>query len=190
MGYVDAAFELAMQLESKAVPLPETIFVAAGTCGTVAGLVLGLKLADVRTRIIGVQVAPGMFSNPKTVLNLARKTLRLIRHHDSTVPDVKLNLEDISFEKGHLGKGYGYPTDAGESAMKLMADAEGIQLDQTYTAKTFGALLESVKNSSTNGPVLFWHTFNSIDLSQKISEVYPNSLPMKLRSYFEGKSLT
>jgi len=189
LGYVDAALELTMQLESNALPLPETIFVAAGTCGTVAGLVLGMKLAHVKTRIIGVQVAPGMFSNPKTALNLARKTLRLMRHHASTVPDVKLNLEDISFEKGHLGKGYGYPTDAGKSAMKLMADAEGIQLDQTYTAKTFGAFLESAKNSSTNGPVLFWHTFNSIDLSQKISGVYPSSLPVKLRSYFEDKSM-
>jgi D-cysteine desulfhydrase len=190
LGYVDAALELAMQLKSKALPSPEAIFVTAGTCGTVAGLLLGLKFADVKTRIIGVQVAAGMFSNPKTVLNLANKTLRLMRRHDSKVPDVKLNLDDITFEKSHLGEGYGYQTELGKFAMKLMADAEGIQLDQTYTAKTFGALLESVKNSSTNGPVLFWHTFNSIDLSQKISEVDPNSLPIKLRSYFEGKSVT
>lgn len=190
LGYVDAALELVMQLESKAMPMPESIFVAAGTCGTVAGLLLGMKLANVKTRIIGVQVAPNMFSNPKTVLNLARKTLKFMRRHDPTVPEVKLNLEDISFEKGHFGKGYGYPTEAGKSAMRLIADTEGIQLDLTYTAKTFGALLEHVKDSSTNGPVLFWHTFNSADLSPKLLGVEPTSLPKELSSYFGGKSVT
>jgi len=189
LGYVNAALELSMQLESKVAPLPEAIFVTAGTCGTAAGLALGLSLAGVKTRIICVQVAPSMFSNPKTVLNLAHKTLKLMRNHDPAVPDVKLTLEDISFERKFLGRGYGHPTQVGSSAMKLMVDAEGIQLDLTYTAKTFGALLEYAKAGLMKGPVLFWHTFNSVDLSSGARQIAPDLLPEKFRPYFMGESL-
>jgi len=186
LGYVDAALELAIQVESKIVPLPEAIFVAAGTCGTIAGLLVGLRLAGVKSRLVGVQVAPGMVSNPRSVLNLGRKTLKLMQRSDRNVPDVKLSYDDIIFEKNHLGKGYGYPTEAGRSAMALMTDLEGIHVDLTYTAKTLGALLEHSKESSTNGPLLFWHTFNSVDLLPKAKEVHVNLIEKKFRTYFEN----
>jgi D-cysteine desulfhydrase len=187
LGYVDAALELAMQVESKMAALPEAIFVAAGTCGTAAGLLLGLRLAGVKTRIVGVQVAPGMISNHKAILGLARKTLRLMRRNDPAVPDVMLSFEDISFKNNHFGIGYGYPTEAGRSAMKLMADMEGVQLDATYTAKTFGALVECAKGTSAGGPLLFWHTFNSVDLLSKAKKVHASLLPKEFRPYFEAQ---
>lgn len=185
LGYVNAGLELAMQLDRNELPLPPVIFVAAGTCGTMAGLLLGLKLAEVETRVIGVQVAPGLFTNKKAVLKLTRRTLRLMRRHDKSVPGVKVGPDDIIIEGGHLGEGYGYPTVAARFALSFLAETEGIPLDLTYTAKTFGALLEHVKDDPEKGPVLFWNTFNSVDLAAFCNGVEYRSLPIGFHRFFE-----
>jgi D-cysteine desulfhydrase len=185
LGYVNAGLELAMQLERNELPLPQAIFVAAGTCGTMAGLLLGLKLAKVETRIMGVQVAPGLFTNKKALLNLIRRTLRLMRRHDKSVPAVSICPDEIIIEEGHLGQGYGHPTDAARSALTFLAETEGIPLDLTYTAKAFGALLKYIKDEPEKEPVLFWNTFNSVDLSSICNGVEYLSLPKGFHRFFE-----
>ena len=185
LGYVDAGLELAMQVNRGDLPLPQVIFVAAGTCGTTAGLILGLKLGGIEAPVMGVQVAYGMFSSPKTVLNLARKTLRLMRSSDHSVPEVTITADDIFFDSEHLGAGYGHPTDEGRSALALMSEMEDVSLDITYTAKTFGALLRYVKTHPVDGPVLFWNTFNSVDLSHKTTGIQYDLLPRQFHRFFE-----
>jgi D-cysteine desulfhydrase len=186
LGYVDAGLELAMQVERKVLPLPRMIFLAAGTCSTAAGLILGLRLAGLAPRVIGVQVAPRPFANPKTVLRLARKALRKMKRHDQSVPQVNLGRSDAPIEQGHYGPGYGVPTDAGRAAVQFMAENEGIPLELTYTGKAFGALLASVKSESSRGPVLFWNTFNSVDLSSTADNVRFQSLPGVFHRFFQG----
>ena len=186
LGYVDAGLELAMQVARKELPLPRAIFLAVGTCSTMAGLVLGLKLAGLPTRVIGVQVAPSPFANPRTVLRLARKALGVIRRYDRSVPKVELGLADVPIERGHYGPGYGVPTEAGRAAIKFMAENEGIPLELTYTGKAFGALLDRVKTERRGGPVLFWNTFNSADLSSKADKVPFRSLPKEFHRFFQG----
>lgn len=185
LGYVDAGLELAMQVNRGDLPLPQMIFVAAGTCGTMAGLILGLRLGGIETAVMGIQVAYSMFSNPKTVINLARKTLRLMRSHDQSVPVLKITADDIFFDREHLGGGYGHPTDEGRSALGLMSEMEHIPLDITYTAKTFGALLRYVKTNPGEEPILFWNTFNSVDLSYKTTGIQYQSLPRQFHPFFE-----
>jgi D-cysteine desulfhydrase len=185
LGYVDAGLELAMQVEQKVLPLPRMIFLAAGTCSTTAGLILGLRLAGLTPRVIGVQVAPRPFANPKTVLRLACKALRKLKRHDQSVPQVKLGLSDAPIERGHYGPGYGVPTDAGRAAIQFMAENEGIPLEPTYTGKAFGALLDSVKSGSSRGPVLFWNTFNSVDLSSTADNVRFHVLPQEFHRFFQ-----
>ena len=189
LGYVDAGLELAMQLDRKELPIPEAIFVAAGTCGTMAGLVLGLKLAGVKTRVIGVQVAPGMFANSKAVLSLARKTLKLMRRYDSSVPKVELTTSDIFMNHMHYGPGYGHPTDEGRAAFRFIDEMEGITLDLTYTGKAFGALMEHMKTKPRRGPMLFWNTFNSVDLSSITKRLDFRSLPKTFHRFFYGDSV-
>ena len=57
LGFVDAGLELAMQVERKEMPFPKAIYLPVGSCGTLAGLMLGLRLAGLKTRVVGVQVA-------------------------------------------------------------------------------------------------------------------------------------
>jgi D-cysteine desulfhydrase len=186
LGFTDAGLELAMQVERKEIPLPGTIFLAAGTSGTMAGLVLGLRLAGLATRVAGVQVAPGMFASPKAALRLSRKALKLMQRLDSAVPKVELTVKDFPMVLGHYGPGYGYPTDAGRKAIQLMAESEGVLLDPTYTGKTFGALLEHVEAQPGGGPLLFWNTFNSVDLSSMAQGVDFRLLPREFHQFFEG----
>lgn len=188
LGYVDAGLELAMQVERKEVPLPGAIFVAVGTSGTMAGLVLGLRLAGLTTQVIGVQVAPHAFASSKAVRRLAAKALGLIRRHDRSVPGLELTLEDMPVDRSHYGPGYGHLTDAGQKALRLMAEAEGITLDLTYTAKAFAALLDYPKAESDGEPILFWNTFNSVDLSSVANSVDFRSLPETFHRFFEGEA--
>jgi len=82
----------------------------------------------------------------------------------------------------HYGDGYGHPTDAGRQARDLLT--EGLDLDLTYTAKAMAALLEYVRQQRPTGPVLFWHTFNSVKLGT--DGLSPASLPPEFHRFFEG----
>jgi D-cysteine desulfhydrase len=187
LGYVDAGLELARQVKHGEMPMPKLIFVPVGTCGTMAGLVLGLKLAGLPTKVMGVQVAPGLFASSRAVLRLAQKTLRLLRNNDSSVPEIELAAQDVPVGSDYYGRGYGHPTEAGRSALKLMAEAESINLDLTYTAKAFGAMLDYVKTRSPEEPILFWNTFNSVDLSPVLKKTTYKSLPRSFHRFFEGE---
>jgi D-cysteine desulfhydrase len=190
LGYVDAGLELARQVEHGEMPMPKLIFVPVGTCGTMAGLMLGLKLSGLPTKVMGVQVAPGLFACSRAVLRLAEKTLKLLRNNDSSVPAIELAAEDVPVDNDYYGRGYGHPTEAGRTALKLMAEAESISLDLTYTAKAFGALLGFIKTQSTMEPILFWNTFNSVDLSPALKKTSYKSLPHSFHRFFEGQVVT
>ncbi len=56
LGYVDAGLELAMQVERKEMPPPKVIYLPVGSGGTMAGLVLGLRLAGLKTRVVGIRL--------------------------------------------------------------------------------------------------------------------------------------
>jgi len=185
LGYVDAGLEFATQVKRREGPLPQIIFVAVGTCGTMAGLVLGLRLSGLSTRVEGVQVAPSAFANPKALLRLARKSLKLMQRLDGSVPQVQLKLADFPVERGHYGAGYGHPTPACREAIQLMGKSEEIFLDPTYTGKTFGALLARVRAEPGQGPVLFWNTLSSVDLTPVAQNVDLRSLPAAFHRFFE-----
>ena len=187
LGYVDAALELATQVDRHEIPLPRAIFVPVGSAGTMAGLVLGLRLAGLATRLIGVRVAHAPFAGPRAVLRLARSTSNFMRRHSPGIPALRLSLADITVDRAYYGPGYGHPTETAREAISLMQDAEGIPLEVTYSGKAFAALLESVRTRSIEGPVLFWNTFNSVDLSSTASATRIEVLPKQFHRFFEGE---
>jgi D-cysteine desulfhydrase len=56
LGYVNAGLELAEQVRAGELPEPAAIVVPLGSGGTVAGLVAGLALAGLATRVIAIRV--------------------------------------------------------------------------------------------------------------------------------------
>ncbi len=69
--------------------------------------------------------------------------------------------------------------------MRFLKEREGIQLDSIYTAKTFAALRDFVASSSRKDePVLYWHTYNSVDLSAEAVLVDYRELPDEFHRFF------
>ena len=114
--------------------------------------------------------------------------MQLLRGLDGSVPEVDLNLSDFPVDGEQYGSGYGHSTDAGQEAITLMGEQEMISLDPTYTAKTFAAIIEYFRSGPAKGPVLFWNTLNSVDLSSIVKKVDYKSLPASFHCFFDNES--
>jgi len=158
VGYVKAVLELKSQIEEGSLPEPRFIFVPVGTCGTMTGLEVGVRLAGLQSRIVGVRVADRVVANAGAISHMVRRTLRLIGAVDSS------NIHARSLELWHddFGDGYAIPTEAGKRAVAMMAEHEGITLEDTYTGKALSGLIHYVKTHGyQDEPVLFWHTYGT-----------------------------
>lgn len=189
IGYVNAAFELKFQIEKGDIPAPDIIICPAGSRGTAAGLLLGVQLAGLKTKIIGVRVTDSHFG-PVEILTagaiqkLAQTTYRPLRRLSSEIPDIPIHPPTILDD--YFGNGYGYVTDKGKSAYHLLKEREDIRLDPTYTSKTFAAVLDyCAKPENRDTSVLYWHTYNSVDMSEQAASVYYKDLPKELQKFIE-----
>ena len=150
-GYVEAAFELRDQLEERGVRAAR-VFLATGSCGTQAGLLLGSLLAQATWEVAGVTVSRPAGECRARISDLAAACARLL----GVEPAEGISRPTVL--EGFLGPGYGRPSQAGREAAALAARTEGLALDQTYTAKAMAALREEVRQGRLRGPVVFLHT--------------------------------
>lgn len=185
LGYVNAAFELVSQFEQAGEAFPDTIVVAAGTAGTYAGLLLGLRWLGLKTQVLGVRVVDRVVCNRPLVVRLANQTAELLRSHGApNVPEI--TGEDVWLDHHQLGAGYGLGTPLGERAMKLAETLHHLKLEPTYTAKTFGSIL--AHDSQWKGKrVLYWHTLNGVDLSERVAAFDPSGLPEVYSEFLEPR---
>ncbi len=184
LGYVNAALELAAQVQSGAMPEPDFVFVATGSCGTAAGLAAGFRLAGLRTKVVCVKVASGLFCHERAVLSQANATLDLVREQSFAAPVPPIGRDDIIFTDAFYGKGYGEPTSAGARAIEL-AQTDGLILDETYTAKAMAAMLAFAERPQARGKnLLFWNTLSSRDLSAEAATIDPSDLPPEFADCF------
>jgi D-cysteine desulfhydrase len=160
VGYVEAAMELADQVQAGELPEPSHVVVALGSGGTAAGLLVGLKLAGLSSRLVGVLVNDLVRVDERTVARLARRTLRLLRDRGASVREVEVAAADVEVQRGWLGSGYGHSTPAADRATELLRERENIVLEPVYTAKAVAAMLELNRGGAFGpGPVLYWHTY-------------------------------
>jgi len=148
VGQLLAGLELADQVSEP----PDAIVTPLGSGGTAAGLALAMATLGWPTPVVAVRVAPRIIANRWRIARLARAAQRLLERHD--IP-LTADLSPLTILDG-LGRGYGYPTAAGESARALAAE-HGLVLDPTYGAKAFAALPECARRGFRR--VVFWHTF-------------------------------
>jgi D-cysteine desulfhydrase len=164
LGFVGAALELAEQVAAGACPEPAELYVAAGSGGTFAGLVLGLRLAGLRTRAVGVLVTDLLPPSPARLARLARASLRRLRQLDPGVPELDLGAADFPLAARQLGPGYGASTPAAQAALGAAARA-GLALETTYTAKCLAEIRERAREGALRTPWLFWNTYNGVDVA-------------------------
>jgi D-cysteine desulfhydrase len=161
VGYVEAGLELGRQVAAGEIPEPSHVVVALGSGGTAAGLLLGLGLAGLSSRLVCVLVNDLTPLSARGVARLARRTERLIRRHSVGLPPPRVELRgsDLDLRTDWLGTGYGHPTAAGAEAITAFAQ-DGVVLEPVYTAKAAAALLELNRQGAFGaGPVLYWHTY-------------------------------
>jgi D-cysteine desulfhydrase len=164
VGYVEAAMELSEQVQAGDLPEPSHVVVPLGSGGTAAGLLAGLRLAGLRSRLVCVLVNDLIRVDERTVARLARGTLRLLRRRGAAMGDGEVAAEDVDLERGWLGAGYGHSTPAAERAIELFAEREDVVLEPVYTAKAAAALLDLNRDGAFGeGPVLYWHTYSRPD---------------------------
>lgn len=171
IGYALAARELESQVHAGLVPDPDVIVVALGSGGTVAGLLAGLEETSLRCVVHAVRVFPWPWINELSVLTLARSVAR----RRGTTPSWRSLRKRLWIVNDRLGRGYGYPTPWGERAMR-MADDMGIELEATYTAKTFSHALRLAQSAQVRN-ILYWHT-----LSNAKCPFLDRDIPTKLES--------
>jgi D-cysteine desulfhydrase len=177
---VNAALELVDQINMGLLPEPATIVLPVGTGGTAAGLLLGLSIAGLRSRIMAVSITRAPTSWGRVVTHLARSTARLLAREagDRSISDVPL--DGISMARDWLGPGFGHASEEGDLATAHLAASEGLALDPVYTAKAMAALLGSAAAEQLRGPVLFWHTHNAIPLAEPSPDA-AGRIPQELR---------
>jgi L-cysteate sulfo-lyase len=124
-GYAECGRELLAQQ-----PDLETVVVAVGSGGTMAGLVAALG----STRVLGVHC--GAIADPaRTVSELASG----LSGEPCPPPDLRLRLDQV-------GDGYGALTEQTMAALTLAARTEGIVLDPIYTGRALAGLMAAVKD--------------------------------------------
>ena len=187
VGVVDAGLELASQVEAGDVPQPDELYVAMGTMGTVAGIAIGLALADLPTRVHAVRVTDESFANPVMLERLIKKTVMLLHRMDPGIPADLADRVNVTYRPEFFGRGYARATTDSERAVALAGEQLGLSLENTYTGKAFAALLADCRTNRTgNTKTMFWNTYNSTPLpvdTQRPNDV--SGIPETFWSYFD-----
>jgi D-cysteine desulfhydrase len=187
VGYINAALELKEQIDAGLIPEPDRIYVPLGSMGTTIGLMLGLKIAGVRSRIIAVRVLEEIFSSPWLLRRRYRATSAFLHRLDPSFPKLECPREAPEINNDYLGDGYARFTTKDVEAAKLMREHCGIIMSGTYSAKAFAALVgDARKEILKDQTILFWNTYNSRELSAMTDGMDYHLLPQGFHRYFEG----
>ena len=153
VGYVSGTLEFLSQLEA-ADERPSRLYVACGSRGTVAGLVLGAHLAGAPYRVQGVAVSGGDPAKTERAVEIANEAAALLGS------PLRLTPGDFDTDQSQIGAGYGRSTAGCLEAIELLARNEGILLDPVYTGKAMAGLVADIRAGAIGAAetVVFLHT--------------------------------
>lgn len=156
LGYVGAMLELSHQLWEQGVQ-PTAMYFAAGGGGTHGGIIMGAKLYGLDFAIKGVLVEGKAEAGVERGYRVTGWTAERLGI------DNPVAKSDIVCDDGHVGEGYGIPTEEGLAAIKLLARTEGVLLDPVYTSKAFAGMVADIRSGmySADDAVIFLHTGGS-----------------------------
>ena len=158
LGHVNAALELADQVEAGELPVPARVVVPLGTGGTAAGLALGFAAAGMPTQVIGARVVPRIATGRARVRLRAWSTARWVRRTTGVAFPV-VPPRAIRVVHDAYGGAYGRVSALGADAAALMERVSGLRLDATYSAKAFAIAARVAR--AEEGPTIFWSTFDA-----------------------------
>jgi 1-aminocyclopropane-1-carboxylate deaminase/D-cysteine desulfhydrase-like pyridoxal-dependent ACC family enzyme len=154
LGYVGAAAELEAQLAERGIARA-TVVTAAGTGGTLAGLLAGFHLLGSRHQALGIDVGRLWTGFKATIAELASAACARVGQPSTFRPD-----EVPLIEGDYVGAGYARATPDGLAAIRLLAREAGLLLDPVYTAKAMAGLIDQARRGrwAPDEDVVFLHT--------------------------------
>ena len=157
LGFARAVGEMVQQGVA-----PDVIVHATSSGGTQAGLVAGCALHGLPTRVLGISADDPADAIRGTVRAVIAGMGGLLGVGGAELADARA----IEVDDGHVGGGYGVPSEASREAVDLMARHEALFVDHTYTAKALAGLIHHVRRGSfaAGETVLFWHTGGQVGL--------------------------
>jgi D-cysteine desulfhydrase family pyridoxal phosphate-dependent enzyme len=156
LGYVLAALEIHEQVEELGMTDElVTVVTAAGTGGTLAGLMAGFKLVGSQANVLGIDIGKLWKSFPASIARLANDLCLALGKPGRFRPDKTPLIEDR-----YAGPGYARISAEVPDAMKLLAQMEGIVLDPVYTGKAFAGLIDMIASGrfTKDEHLIFLHT--------------------------------
>ena len=154
LGYVRAALELDEQAHALGIE-NAIVIAAAGSGGTLAGLMAGLTLIHSSLRWLGIDVGRLWKGFPVSIARLATELCTRLGEPHAFTADQTALVEDT-----YVGARYAVPTEQGLAAIRRLARTEGILLDPVYTGKAFAGLLDLIERRALgrDEPIIFLHT--------------------------------
>ena len=153
MGYALAVAEMKEQMAT----IGENIDVIVGCSGscTQPGMIFGNKALEVGARIYGIAPIDWSYDVKDAFLGVLGRMSGILDL------DIEFGKDDIWNSPEYIGEdGYGYCSEAGNEALRLMATTEGIILDPIYTGKALSGLIDLVRKGEigSDETVVFLHT--------------------------------
>ena len=186
VGFVNAGLELASQIDDGLMIEPKRIYIANGTMGSVAGLALGLALAQKAIDIHAIRVADNRYTHPAVLARIMAKTTSMLHRLDASIPADLADHVRVVWRDDFFAGGYAVVDAATTSAVETAKERFDLQLETTYTGKAFAALLADMQADESLSDCLFWNTYSSAPLSVgNEAPVESAALPHEFWRYFD-----
>jgi 1-aminocyclopropane-1-carboxylate deaminase/D-cysteine desulfhydrase-like pyridoxal-dependent ACC family enzyme len=157
LGFIQAVGEMVGQ-----GLVPDVIVHASSSGGTSAGLLAGVALHGLPTRVIGISADDPPDALMAQVTSIVRGLDALLQV-DGAALAAAIRPE---FDDAFVGAGYGAPTDASREVQSALARTHAIFVDHTYSAKALAGLVRYARDGRIprDATVLFWHTGGQVAL--------------------------
>jgi D-cysteine desulfhydrase len=161
LGYVDAALELAAQVERGEAPRPDVVVLPTGSSGTLAALALGFAHLGWDTEVLGVRITSAVACNRATVGVVVRGTDRFIAARDARWRPMRGRAR-YRLHGGALGEGYGFPTPEAIEGATMVERLTGAHGEVTYSGKALAALRAIASDPAyAKKTILLWNTLST-----------------------------
>ncbi len=163
-GYIECAKELSAQLRNVKNK-PNHIVTAVGSGGTLAGLLVGTKLFNLKSKLIGFNVLKTSDDFEKIVFNLATQCIKKYKLN------VKISTKDFEIIDGYSTEGYENISQEKLEFLTFVSQDYGIILDPTYTGKAFYGMIDHfIYHENEFNGLLFIHTGGIFGVFDKIQK--------------------
>jgi 1-aminocyclopropane-1-carboxylate deaminase/D-cysteine desulfhydrase-like pyridoxal-dependent ACC family enzyme len=151
LGFVQAVSEMVSQ-----GLVPDVIVHASSSGGTSAGLLAGVAMHGLHTRVVGISADDPPAALTTTVESIIRGLAPML----DLEADALLAAIRPEFDDAFVGAGYGAPTDASREVQGALARTHAVFVDHTYSAKALAGLVRYARDGRIrhDATILFWHT--------------------------------